>query len=423
MQNVSRFSRHRLALLIGICSLLLLCLALHAADLTGAQGSRGSSPTVGARAILAPASATGVFGLDLLDAQPPGNAVISPDSVATVLAMVGGGAGGATASQIAQVLHLKGPTAFASMGKLQRRIAASQVAAGSGRAKAPTLGLANSLFLQTGYPLKPTFLSDLQQHFGAAPEALDFATDPAAAVDAINNWASDHTGGIIPDLLTSIPTDARMVLASAVYLKAYWRHPFDSADTYPAPFFRKSRKTQAEFMHQTERMRYVSGRDYKAVELPYRASRLSLLVMLPAGKSLSRLQRDLGRSGLGRVVRRLSPKTVQLSLPRFHLSTKVDLKSVLKSLGMPLAFSDSADFSGMAAVEGLKISKVDHVADLSVDEEGTVAAAATGITMVPVSAEGTPRDLVTFTANRPFLFFLRDRESGAVLFAGRLVAP
>ena len=176
-------------------------------------------------------------------------------------------------------------------------------------------------------------------------------------------------------------------------------------------------------MRQTERLRYGSGRGYRAVELPYRASTLSLLVVLPSGGSVGALARRLGGGELARIARRLSPRRVELSLPRFHLATRVALAATLKSLGMPLAFSDAADFSRVATAGSLKIDRVEHVADLVVDEEGTVAAAATGVTAVPKSPRRPPRDLVTFNANRPFLFFVRDRSTGAVLFAGRLTDP
>lgn len=145
--------------------------------------------------------------------------------------------------------------------------------------------------------------------------------------------------------------------------------------------------------------------------------------MLPVGDGIGTLQRRLSRGGLAGVVHGLSPETVELSLPRFHLTAKTELEGTLRSLGLTAAFSDAADFSGITAAEPLKIDAVEHAADLSVDEEGTVAAAATTVGFIPVSAPLTPPATVTFNANRPFLFFLRDNSTGAVLFAGRLTKP
>ena len=176
-------------------------------------------------------------------------------------------------------------------------------------------------------------------------------------------------------------------------------------------------------MHEADRLRYGSGRGYAAVDLPYRASTLSLLVVLPTERNVAALQSRLSAKRLARIVRNLSPTQVRLSLPRFHLNTQTELNGTLKKLGMATAFSESADFSGITAAESLKIGLVAHAADFKVDEGGTVAAAATVVAAVPASAEVGPRHAVTFNANHPFLFFLRDDRTGAVLFAGRVANP
>lgn len=372
---------------------------------------------------LAPAAATGAFGLDLMRAGAPGNLVLSPDSVAAALAMAGTGAAGRTAAQMASTLHLTNPAAFPALWNLQRTIASEQASAGQGHPKAPTLELANGLFLQQGFPIEPTFLSGLQQHFGAAPETVDFSADPTGAVEAIDAWVSAHTAGIIPQLLTSLPEETRLALANAVYLKASWLHPFEQGETSPAPFYTQARKTRAEFMHQTARLRYGSGPGYAALDLPYRASTLSLLVVLPnRRKGVNALQRHLGARGLARIVHSLRPRSVRLSLPRFHLDTQTELNEPLKKLGMPIAFSEAANFSHITTAEHLKIGLVEHAADFRVDEEGTEAAAATAVVFVGKSRLRSPHS-VTFNANHPFLFFLRDDRTGAVLFAGRLTDP
>ena len=332
--------------------------------------------------------------------------------------MTGTGARGPTAAQIARTLHLRGPRAFEALGSLQRAIAAGQAVAAHGDAEAPTLDLADALFLQRGFPVLPSFTSGLQQHFGAFPESVDFSGDPTGALNAINGWASEHTEGIIPRLLESVPPDTVLTLVNAVYLKAAWLFQFNPSKSAPAPFHNRAGATTAEFMHEIDHLRFGSGPGYKAVELPYRSSNLSLLVVLPKKQSLGALQYRLDARGLAHIVHSLSLRTVRLSLPRFHLSTQVALNDALKSLGMTLPFTGSANFTGIAGAGGLYIDLVEHAADFNVEETGTVAAAATAVRV----RKSRPRR-ATFKANHPFLFFLRDDATGAVLFAGRVIRP
>ncbi|HEY7256826.1 MAG TPA: serpin family protein [Solirubrobacterales bacterium] len=398
-------------------SVLVVVLAVWGSELAGTGQARASKPGLG------PAAATGAFGLDLMRAEGPGNLVLSPDSIAAALAMTGSGAAGSTADEIAATLHLRGPAAFAEVGNLQRTIAAEQASAAGGDPEAPTLDIANGLFLQQGLPVEPAFLSGLGPHFGATPEVVDFAGDPAAAVNAINGWVSDHTNGLVPRILESVPPGLRLALANAVYLRANWVHQFEKKNTSPGPFFAGGGRTTAEFMHQTERLRYGSGPGYKVVELPYRFSTLSLMVVLPVGQRLGSLQHRLGPRGPARIARGLRWRPVILSLPRFHIASEIELGPALQRLGMPIAFTEAADFSRITTATRLKIAFVKHATDLSVDEWGTEAAAATVVGLEPTSRRRPPADAVAFNADRPFLFFLRDDRTGAVLFAGRLASP
>lgn len=372
---------------------------------------------------LAPAAATGEFGLDLMRAQGPGNLVLSPDSVAAALAMTGTGGAGRTAEEIARTLHLKGPAALAAVGDLQRAITAGQAAAAAGDSEPPTLEIANGLFLQQGLPLAPAFLSGAQQRFGAAPETVDFAANPTGALEAINGWVSERTKGLVPRILDSLPEGMALALANAVYLDADWEHPFKESKTRPGVFHKTAGEVTVDFMHQIESLRYGAGPGYRAVALPYRASTLSLLIMLPVRQELGALQHSLDGRGLARIADSLTPRPVALSLPRFHLNTDAELTGSLKRLGMPTAFSEDANFSRITTSVGLKIAFVKHAADFTVDEAGTVAAAATVVGVTVKSAHRPPHEAVAFSANRPFLFFLRDDRTGAVLFAGRLTDP
>jgi serpin B len=367
---------------------------------------------------LPPAAASAELGLDLLETQPPGNAVVAPDSVLTALAMTGTGARGRTAADIVHTLHLRNRSALIDVGRLQRAIASKQAAAGACDPSPPVFSVANRIFLQQDYPLLPSFVAGQQRHFGAEPQLVDFVRDEAGALRAVNGWVSEQTEGLIPDLFPSFSPDARLVLVNAVYLKAAWLRPFTSVS--PAVFHAAGGRRQVDFMHETRSLRYASGEGFRAVELPYRASTLSMLVVMPTKGSLGSFQNRLSAGSLAEIAGDLSIQPLKLSMPRFHLDARISLTQALKELGMGLAFSEQADFSGMTGNLALKIGEVRHAVDIAVDEEGTVAAGATGVEMVKKSKRPTP---IRLDIDRPFLFFLRDTTTGAVLFAGRMADP
>lgn len=411
--------------LVAASCILVLVVAVGIGGLAPASISQAKTHdgSVAPEAPLSPAAGTGAFGLDLMRTQGPGNLVLSPDSVAAALAMTGTGGVGRTAEEIVGTLHLKGPSALAAVGDLQRAIVAGQAAAAAGDAEPPTLEIANGLFLQQGLPFAPAFLSGAQRRFGASPETVDFSADPTGALEVINGWVSERTKGLIPRILDSLPEGMALALANAIYLDADWQHPFEKGKTRPGVFHKAAGEVTVDFMHQTESLRYGAGPGYRAVALPYRSSTLSLLVVLPVRQELGGLLHRLDGRSLTRMARDLTPRPVDLSLPRFHLNTDAELTNSLKKLGMPTPFSGSANFSRITTAADLKIAFVKHAADFTVDEAGTVAAAATVVGVTIKSAPRSPRDAITFNANRPFLFFLRDDRTGAVLFAGRLADP
>jgi len=371
-------------------------------------------------AALTPGQSTAALGLDLLRKFPAGNLVLSPDSIATALAMAGTGAAGATATQIAHVLHLPSPAAFGSIGSLQARIAAEQAAAAGGDPEAPQLKIADGLFLQEGFPAAAPFLASLAHSFSAAPQTVNFERRPAAAVQEINEWVAQNTGGLIPSILSGVLENAKLVLANAVYLHAYWAQQFKRSDVSPGTFHGPGAGAQVPFMHQVAQLPYSAGQGYEAVELPYRSSTLSLMAVLPIGRSLAALQDSLSATALSAIAARMKPAEVELALPKFQLELKAELAPVLSSLGMPLAFSETAaDFSRIDPAARLAIARVLHAADIDVQESGTVAAAATVVEFESVSAQ-VVLHAEPFDADRPFLYFLRDTRTGAVLFAGRL---
>lgn len=392
------------------------------ATLSPATGAAGASwPTRhGARPAYAPAQATTAFGLDLMRRLPSGNLVLSPDSIETALAMAGTGAEGQTAKQMADALRLPSPRSFAAVGALQREIAGEQVAAGAGHGDAPVLNLAGALFLQDGLRVEPSFLSGLESAFGARPQRVDFRHALAAAEAAIDVWGGEQTHGLIPKAVSGLPTETLLAIVNAIYLKAQWATPFQASATTPDAFHLKGGAVQVPFMHETETLRYGAGRGYELVELPYAASDLTMAALLPVGESVTRLLDGLTEPALSAMLARTSPRAVALSIPRFQFSFAQELNGALRSLGMADAFTSAANFHGIAP--GLDIGAVQHVADIAVDEEGTEAAAVT-VLAIEESSLRVLSHPVSFDADRPFLFFVRDRRSGATLFAGRVEDP
>jgi serpin B len=401
-------------------TLTLATLALGCGQANGASGPSAaprSTPSIS----VSPAQATEAFGLSLMRRLPHGNLVFSPDSVAAALAMTGTGAAGRTAAQISSALHLSSPTSFAALGRLQQAITAEQSALAHGSPEAPTLNIADGLFVQQGFALEAPFTAGLAASFGTAPQLVDF-TSPSAP-EAINAWIAQQTQGLIPRVVGQLSPSTRLALANAIYLKAAWSDKFKTRDTFAAPFHGESATSSTPFMHKTERFRYARGREYAALSLPYEDSTLSLLVVLPHGESLGKLERHLDARALDGIVRSLKRRAVRVSLPRFHLQTTATLNAPLEQLGIVDAFAEGgANFSRITQAEPLRIGEVLHAADFKVDERGTEAAAATVVTVEAVSEQLFPH-AVDFDANRPFLFFLRDDRSGALLFAGRLVKP
>jgi serpin B len=360
------------------------------------------------------------LGADLArQLAPPGdaNVAFSPSSVATALAMVYPGARGKTASQIADVLHTKvDPGALAqAFGDLKADLARRE-------GDAVTLATADAMWGQQGTDFLPDFLRFLEQHFGAALQRVDYMRDADAARVTINRWVADHTQGRITDLF---PRDAfddstRLVLTDAVYLLAKWAVPFVSTETATAPFFAPGRQVQARMMSKIGTLPYADADGTQALELAYAGDKIAADVVLPKAGELQSFVEHLD-ARLPAITARLSPTEIELHLPSFTATSRFELTAVLRKLGMPLAFTDNADFSGMTAGRPLQIATVAHQAYLRVDEEGTEAAAATGIGLHVTSKRvftGT-----VMTVDRPFLFVIRDRTSGTILFLAQIHDP
>jgi serpin B len=351
-----------------------------------------------------------------------GNLVLSPYSIGAALAMTRAGAAGETAKQMDTVLH----------AALSKDIHAGLNALDQALAKRPgkfkrgdqtlelELATANRLWGQKDFAFEAAFLDTLAKSYGAGVQVVDYKTAHEDARRAINDWVAARTKDRIKDLIPQGVLDAqtRLVLTNAIYLKAAWVLQFD--DAVAGAFHRgDGSDVQAKLMSLRESLSYGAGAGYQAVRLPYYGG-LSMVALVPDAGTLSAFERGLDGATLRRITSGLTSQSVVLTIPKFTFRTNARLKDALGELGMPIAFTDRADFSGMTTQEPLEIADVLHQAFIAVDEKGTEAAAATAVVMRATSA---PLKQIELTIDRPFLFLIQDDETGAILFMGRVVDP
>jgi serpin B len=359
-----------------------------------------------------------------------GNLFVSPYSISTALAMAHGGARGRTASQMAQVLHFPAIAEPSSPGSDQRQFASAygQIIKDlnkRGQKGAYTLNVANALWGQKGYGFLKQFVELVRADYDGRLNEVDFVGAAEAARKTINTWVEKQTKGKIKDLIPAGVLDSmtRLVLTNAIYFKGNWARQFKKDQTQDAPFvLADGRRIETAMMNQTAEFGYMETETLQGLELPYVDKELSMVVLLPRQPDgLSKLEQALTAENLSQWLGRLYSREVVVSVPKFKVTTQFSLGSVLQSMGMTDAFSDSADFSGMDGKKDLFISAVIHKAYVDVNEEGTEAAAATGVVMRLTSLG--PNETPVFRADHPFLFLIRDNKSGGILFIGRVMDP
>ncbi len=366
------------------------------------------------------------FAADLygrLATAGPGNVFLSPSGVRTALAMTATGAAGATARQMVAALRLPA-------GATPDTIAAAFAAARS--PPAGGLDVADALWRQAGAPFRPAFTARLSASFGAEARTADFATAAEPARLAINAWAADHTGGHVRDLLPprSLGPDTGLVLVDAVYFKGDWADPFEPGRTSDAPFRLDAAHAATVPMMRSaaRRMPVFQSAAVSAVELPYQGGTASMVIVIPtAADGLATVERGLNGDAIRGWVAGLKPTEASLELPRFKAEAGESLNGPLVAMGMADAFDKGrADFSGMVdpAASRLRpyIGDVFHKAVVAVDEQGTEAAAATAVGM-GMALTAQIRRPVRLVADHPFLYLVRDRQTGTIWFIGRCVDP
>lgn len=356
-----------------------------------------------------------------------GNLFFSPYSVHAAMLLTREGADGATLAEMDKVLGIDGFDAGQQYIGLSSAMLPPNVTDGHGRNRrevpAYTLDIANALWGHKGFAFEQPFLDKLEKTYAAPLARVDF-TQTAAARKAINDWVAKATRDKIEDIVPEglPPADTRMALANAIYFKAQWQDAFRKENTKDGDFTGPDGKaSKAKLMHRKGSYRYAEVDGVKILEVPYRGGHLAMHVYLP--KDHTGLKDVETKLREGKLDGERSTALVDVKLPRWKVTSSLDVTRVLAGMGMPLAFDPSkADFSKMTKEQRLFVGLVLHKAFVAVDENGTEAAAAT-VVMMRLGSAMRPQEPKVFHADRPFVYEIRHRKTGAVLFAGRVTKP
>lgn len=374
------------------------------------------------------------FALDLYHAvgDEAENLFFSPYSISVALAMTWAGARNQTEAQMADTLHFN-----FSPGKLHSLYNEMDLDLSHRNANDPEnsekylkLNICNEVWGQRDYSFLDTYLDTLMIHYGAGIRLVDFANHPEQSRLDINDWVAEKTENKIEDLLSpgDITDMARLVLTNTIYFNASWGLPFDPDQTYDGVFYLEDGATVTTPMmipaagsgKNGESFAAFEGSGYKAVALPYYNTIFSMIIVLPDAGTFESFEQGFDTSTLDEIVNHLEERDVALRMPAFECESRFNLSDTLSEMGMPDAFiPEVADFSGMDGTLKLFISKVIHQATITLDEAGTEAAAATAVIM-ELTAAPNPLEI---NVNRPFIYMIRDNQTGMILFLGRVKIP
>ncbi|MCA1990979.1 MAG: serpin family protein [Coleofasciculus sp. S288] len=348
-----------------------------------------------------------------------GNLFFSPYSTSTALAMTYAGARGQTATEMSKVLHFT-----LESESLHPAFASLITELNTKNQQGFQLSVVNRLWGQQGYGFLDSFVQLTQHHYGAALEEVDFISSTEQARRTINKWVEQQTQEKIQELIAPGILDSltRLVLTNAIYFKGTWSRQFDLAHTKNQPFtVALGQQVDVPMMSQDGALGYAEWNDLQVLEMPYVGGKVSMVILLPKNvDGLAELEQQLTPENLETWLSSIRyGEKVDIWLPKFKVTSEFELNQVLSDMGMAIAFGGLADFSGMTGTKGIFISNVIHQAFVDVDEAGTEAAAATAVAM----SRSMSSSLLMFHANRPFLFLIRDIESGSILFLGRIVNP
>ncbi len=389
---------------------------------------RESAPVIADDAVNALTEGNSAFAFELYQQIPEdnNNVFFSPYSISAALAMTYAGARDETERQMASTLHYTLPQdeLHPAFNWLDQTLADRGESAQGQDDGGFRLRIVNAIWGQKEYEFLTEFLDTLSINYGAGLRTLDFAADVEVARQTINDWVSEQTEERIVDLIPEGVLDAstRLVLTNAIYFNAAWTHPFPEHQTAAAPFhLLDGNDVEVPMMRISESFLYAADEDYQVISLPYDGDELEMIVVLPQESQFEHLGARLDAHFVERMLQRMTREQVNLGMPRFEFEADLSLANTLSDMGMPDAFSGNADFSGMTGDRALFISDVLHKAFVLVDESGTEAAAATAVVMKELSI--APSEPIEMTLDHPFVFFIRDIETGSILFLGRVVDP
>ena len=368
-------------------------------------------------------SANNQFALDLYSQleKSADNIFFSPYSISTALAMTYEGARGKTADEMQSVFH------FPTDGNLRKSSFAAiqnQINKSDSKYK---LSIANALWAQNDYKFLSEYTNVLQQYYAGKATNVDFKNSTEESRQTINKWVEDKTNNKIKDLFPqgSLNSMTRLVLTNAIYFKGTWIKQFEKKQTRDGDFRVSTTNTvKVPMMQRTDKdakFNYVETDNLQVLEMPYEGDKLSMIILLPKNDSLSSLESSLSLEKINDWRSKLREQRVDVFMPKFTFDTKYFMNETLAKMGMPTAFTYDADLSGMDGTQNLFIQKVIHQAFVDVNEEGTEAAAATGVSVGFKSA--MPQQSIIFRADHPFIFVIQDKENGNILFFGRVSNP
>jgi serpin B len=402
------------------------CTPKATAGVIQSNKARDASPQVSPDTQAQLVEGNNAFAFDLYRslAENGGNIFFSPYSISEALAMTYAGAKGQTESDMATALHftLTQDKLHPSFNWLDLELANRGENAKGKDNEGFRLNVANALWGQQDYKFLSPFLDTLAINYGAGLRTVNFIKNTEQSRITINDWVAEQTEDRIKDLIPqgSLNDLTRLVLTNAIYFNAAWLNPFDTDKTETGIFYRlDGSAVSASIMKQVESMRYASGENYQAVELPYDGRELSMIILMPDEGTFTEFEKSLDSTAFQEILQQLRTHEVTLTVPKFQYESSFGLKDALSSLGMGIAFTDGADFSGMNGTNNLLIQDVLHKAFISVDEAGTEAAAATAV-IVGLTAMPQPAEM---TINRPFIYLIRDNATGSLIFVGRVLDP
>jgi len=393
--------------------------------------AREVNPDVDTEQIQALSQDNAAFALKFYDQIrfQDGNIIFSPFSLSLALSMALAGAETSTEEAMLTALQMSLPEerVHPAFNALLQAIESSQEPINEVmEGDSFQLNIANSIWGQADYEFKGPFLDTLAEHYGAGILSVDYVQNPEGAREVINGWVADETEDKIQDLIPAGAIDplTRLVLANAIYFNGSWYHPFNETATSEAPFFTLDGAEISVDMMKLygERFLYTHGENYQAVNLPYLSSDFVMTVIVPDLGEFTSFEAALDQVVLEDILSGMTNQRVDIEMPKFDFESEIDANDPLIALGMGEAFDpEQADFSGITDIEDLTITDVLHKATITVDEQGTEAAAATAVIIGVTSA--MPEDPVSLVIDRPFIFLIRHQPTNTLLFMGRVLQP